>query len=156
MAIICRRAQADDLSMLSGIWHEKLTILAGADKRYMPTSDAGARWLEAAMLWLSDETCAMFVACADDRPIGYALGAVQSAPPGLSYPLMGAITQMAIDPHGYYGGAARMLVEAIRNWFGERDVKRVVVYVPHRSPAEQAFWRAYGTSEWMDILWLKS
>jgi GNAT superfamily N-acetyltransferase len=155
MTINCRRTHADDLTILADLWHENLTILASADRRFQPRADAGLRWKAEATAWMQDQACALWTVCADERPVGFALGVIQPALPGMAYEQIGAITAMVIDPHGYYGGAARQLVDALRAWFRERGVHRVVVYVPHRAPAEQAFWRASGASEWMDGLWLK-
>ncbi|MDX2160761.1 MAG: GNAT family N-acetyltransferase [bacterium] len=145
-----------DLPLLADLWYEKLTILAAADARLQPAPGARETWLTAAERWSADESCCFVTAIVDNRPVGYALGTLIPPLPGVSEARTGAVTQIAIDAHGYYGGAARMLTDGLRAWFHEHQAERVLVIAPHRYPAEQAFWRGLGAVDWMDLLWLKS
>ncbi|MFN8529955.1 MAG: GNAT family N-acetyltransferase [Anaerolineae bacterium] len=153
--ISVRPTLLEDLPLLAAIWHEKMTILASTDRRFMPSAQMSEQWQQDAQQWLHDSSCCLLTACTSERAIGFALGTIMPKLAGFSAEQSGIVTQMAIDAHGYYGGAGRLLIDALRDWFGEKQVGRILVLSSHRYPAEQAFWRALGAVDWMDMLWLK-
>lgn len=153
---LIRAVNAPDLPALVELWLEKSILFAQADRRVKVSADARVRWLAQAEIWLQDERCGFFAAERDEKIIGYIIGWQQPAPPLFDAPYIGAVTDMAIDAHGYHPGAGRALVSSLKNWFEGRDVRQMLVYAPRRYAAEQAFWRSLGATEWMDVLWLKS
>jgi ribosomal protein S18 acetylase RimI-like enzyme len=155
-ALSIRAAIADDLPTLSVFRHEKLVLLAQQDRRFTLEADAPKTWQHAASSWIGDQACIFLVVTAETSLVGYVIGWVQPAPPGISPHHWGMITDLALDAHGYHAGAARALVEAARAEFAKRDVTQMLVQVPHRGVVEQAFWAAYGATHWMEWLWIKS
>ncbi|NDJ60336.1 MAG: GNAT family N-acetyltransferase [Chloroflexi bacterium] len=151
-----RTATPADLPELVELWHEQRLLRAQSDRRFQPTPNARAEWSAQAQSWIADANCGWFVAEHAHRPVGHIIGWLQPAPPGVSTASFGAITDIAIDLHGYHGGVGRGLVDALRAWFAEHKVQQVIVWVPRRQAVEQAFWRSLGATAWMDILWIKS
>lgn len=153
--IAVRPALNDDIPALTELWYEKWALLSQSDPRIQLALDARARWSSAVSTWLTDpDRCVLVVE--DAHPVGYAVGMVDALlPPGLIPERVGVILDIALDAHGSHAGAARALVDGLRTWFAARDVDQLVVRTPRRQPVEQAFWRALGAADWMDVLWLK-
>jgi GNAT superfamily N-acetyltransferase len=151
--VTIRPATATDIPDLAELWHEKTVMLLQYDRRLMLLPDAQAAWSKTALGWLEDPRCCVLVA-EEGRVVGYIAGWKQDAPPGMRPAQLGAVSQVAVDAHGYYAGVGRLLVDALRVWFAEQGIERMMVWTPHRLAVEQAFWRSLGATEWMDILWL--
>lgn len=147
-----RAATATDIPALADLWHEK-TVLH-ADRRTALAPNARQAWTAAASTWLDDARIGFFVAVRDDDLIGYVVGQLQPMP-GMMPEQMGLIVDIALDTHGYHGGAGRAMVSALKDWFSANGANRTAVWTPHFDAVGQAFWRSLGASEWMDILWIK-
>ncbi|MEP7291782.1 MAG: GNAT family N-acetyltransferase [Chloroflexota bacterium] len=147
-----RATTATDLPALAHLWHEKLLLQAQA--RTKPAPDARERWASAALGWLGETRCGFFSAERDGEIVGYIVGWLQPMA-GVMPEQIGLISEIAIDAHGYHGGAGRELVSALRQWCASQGVTQMVVWTPHYDAVAQAFWRSLGAAEWMDVLWIK-
>jgi hypothetical protein len=67
----------------------------------------------------------------------------------------GLITEIALDMHSYNAGMGRSLVQVLRAWFANQGIEHAIAAVPRRYPVEQAFWRALGATERVDLMWMK-
>ena len=110
--------------------------------------------MAAAQAWLGDARCGFFAAERDGEAIGYIVGWLQTMP-GLVPEQIGLITEIAIDAHGYHGGAGRALVSALRAWFAGQGITKTAIWTAHYDAVSQAFWRSLGATEWVDVLWMK-
>jgi ribosomal protein S18 acetylase RimI-like enzyme len=150
-----RKAAPDDLPGVAALWHERITLQQQSDRRFTLAPDAPAQWTAAAAGWLADPDCLLLAAERDGVLVGYAMGRMQDAPPGLLPARIGAVTEMHVGVHSYQTGLGRALLDELRAWFAQQGAAAVVVQVPHRQPVEQAFWRALGATEWIDTMWMK-
>jgi ribosomal protein S18 acetylase RimI-like enzyme len=154
-AIIVRAATLNDLPELSRLWHEKMILLQQFDSRFILTPAAVNRWPEEVTTWLEDRDCRIYVAERDGHALGYAVGWTKPAPPGLFSDRIGYVTEIVVDAHAHQGGLGRLLLSALRQWFTAQEIEQIVAYVPHRGVVEQAFWRAQGAAEWVNLMWIK-
>lgn len=154
-AIRVRAATVSDLPNLSRLWHEKMVIHQQLDRRIKLTPDAESHWAVAASNWIAEKDCAILIAVSDSDVLGYIIGWVQPAPPGLLPETMGFVTDLTVDAHRPRGGVGGLLFSALKKWFLERQIEQIIAQVPSRAAVEQAFWRAQGASNWMDGMWLK-
>jgi L-amino acid N-acyltransferase YncA len=142
-----RVAQPDDIAALVLLWRDKRALLAQTDARFTDTPQIEKDFER----WLQDPNCAVFVGMnAQGRIMGYVIGCLPSGLHGV-----GMVADVALEMHSYQKGLARDLLAPLRDWFAERGVRQVIAAVPRRSAVEQAFWRAMGAAEWMDLLWVK-
>jgi hypothetical protein len=149
-----RPATAQDLPQLSHLWHEQAMLRAQSDGRF-GTSTIEA-WQQHILSLLDHPNATLLVAERQDEngPTGEIVGYILASVQPLGYPRLGLIQELALDMHSYQGGVARALVGAARRWFEAQDVNQVAVLVARRHAVEQAFWRALGGNEWMEVLWL--
>lgn len=145
-----RMSAPADIPALVELWHERALRL-----RLRLASDARERWSVAARNWMDDADVGIFVAESGGQLVGYIIGRVQPASAGLMPERNGVISEIALDVHQYHSGVGRLLVEAVRTWFRNRNIDQILVLVPQHSPVEQAFWRGLGVVKWMEVLWIK-
>lgn len=153
--VTIRLATLTDIPSMAKLWHEKQVLFQQSDQRLLLDSDAVTHWSRAAAEWVQDERSAVYVGIADNDVLGYVVCQLQEAPPGLAPERLGAVTEMTMDLHSTRGGLARALLAAARQWFSRQGTAQIIIYVPRRQPVEQAFWRALGATEWIDVMWMK-
>lgn len=149
-----RAATADDLPRLADLWYDKTVLQQQTDARIVVAPDGRERWLRAAAAWLDDSQSAVRVVEAGEQVVGYIAGQITANDPGLLPERVGAVMDIAIDLHGYHGGAGRQLVSALCAWFGAHGVQQMSIHVPRSSAVEQAFWRALGANAWINKFWM--
>ena len=150
-----RVATLTDLPDLTRLWHEKMVLQQQFDRRFTLMPDAKTIWTQAVSQWLSDSNCRIETAHHNDILVGYAIGWIRPALPGMIPTYIGSIEDIVVDPHSHHGGVGRQLLDMLKEWFVERDIQNVVAYVPRLGAVEQAFWRAQGAVEWVDLMWVK-
>lgn len=150
-----RVATLTDLPDLTRLWHEKMVLQQQFDRRFTLVPDAKTIWMQAVSEWLFDSNCRIETAQHNDILVGYAIGWIRPAPLGVFPTHMGCVEEIVVDPHSHQGGVGRQLLDMLKEWFVERDIQNVVAYVPRLGAVEQAFWRAQGAVEWVDLMWVK-
>jgi GNAT superfamily N-acetyltransferase len=153
--IIIRAATSADLPELTRLWHEKTIIQQQFDRRFSLLPDGAVRWSSAVENWLRTDQCAVFVAEREGSLLGYIIGWVKPAAPGLMPEQIGVVDDMSVDAHSHESGLGRQLFAPLVEWYLERGITHLVTHVPHRQAVEQAFWRAQGAVEWVDLMWVK-
>lgn len=150
-----RAATSSDIPRLTELWQEKMTLQQQYDQRLRLMPDAGVQWSAALGEWLIEAACAVFVIERDAHILGYVIGRIEPTTPGLLPERIGVVSDIAFDAHSTQGGLGRALLQPLREWFAAQGVEQIVAQVPRRSAVEQAFWRALGATEWMNVMWLK-
>lgn len=83
---------------------------------------------------------------------GLCIVRVDHAPPILVETERAEITDLGVRPALRRRGIARRLVEAAMGWARDRGVARVEIQVASGNREGQAFWRAMGYTDLMDVL----
>jgi len=152
-----RRAGPGDLELLCDLWLEVARHHAGLDPYFMlrPGARDEARRLLGAEL--SDPDAAAWVAGGAERgghaaAQGFCIVRIDRAPPIHEQAARAEITDLGVRRSARRSGVGRALVEAAEAWVRERGVERVEVRVAVANREGQAFWRALGFGEFMDVL----
>lgn len=155
--VTIRAAGPHDLPGLAALWHERMTLLLQFDRRFALAPDAREQWAEAAARWLASPDCLIVAAerRGDAALVGFAIGWIERAPVGLLPARIGCISDMHIAVHSHQNGLGRRLLDSLRTWFKQQGVESLTVRAARRLPVEQAFWRALGATEWVDVMWMK-
>jgi GNAT superfamily N-acetyltransferase len=125
------------------------------DRHFTLMPDARVVWAMAVAEWIANSECSVQIASQADNVVGYAIGWIRPGPPGISPSHMGWIEDMVVDAHSRQGGVGKSLLAALKDWFRDREIPHVIAAVPRLSAVEQAFWRAQGAVEWVDLMWIK-
>lgn len=154
--VIIHTATFHDIPAMADLWYEKMVLHGQTDSRVRLLADGRERWSAAVAGWLSDTCCQVYVAEREGEVVGYIIGQVRDNLPGMQPERIGAVTDMTIGAHSYQSGLGRVLLHPLEQWFCEQGIEQIVAHVPRRLPVEQAFWRALGAQEWVDVMWLRS
>lgn len=146
-----RRAAPGDLDELVDLWlaigrhHEPLDVSFALRE--------GSRGEAHRLLgaWLRDPDAAAFVV-GEGVLEGICLVRVDRAPPIQRETERGLVSDVGVRPECRRRGVGRALVDAALAWVAERGVERVEVRVARGNPEGQAFWRALGFGDFMDVL----
>jgi ribosomal protein S18 acetylase RimI-like enzyme len=84
--------------------------------------------------------------------VGLCIVRIDHAPPILEETERAEITDVGVRPTHRRQGIARQLVAAAFDWIRDRGVERVELQVASGNAEGQAFWRALGFSDLMDVL----
>ncbi len=153
--IIIREAVQADFPLLFPLWRENLA-LTGQIENLRLEDTSPQRWSQQVLLWVQSPSHVVLGAFDGVQAIGFAMGEIRLSSPGMSADSLGMITEFVLDAHHYHGGVARKLAEALRGWFADRGVTQRIVALPRNAVTAQAFWRAYGSVAWMQLLWVNS
>lgn len=85
-------------------------------------------------------------------PAGLCIVRIDRAPPILEETERAEITDLGVRPELRRRGIARRLVEEAQEWVRDRGVARIEIQVASGNHAGQAFWRAIGYADLMDVL----
>jgi GNAT superfamily N-acetyltransferase len=143
-----RRAGVRDLDRVAELWIA-LTEHHAARDPYFALRPGGRgtvrRLLDAQ---LRDPECAILLAGND----GLCIVRVDRAPPILAEVERAEVTDLFVVPDARRRGLGRRLVEAALAWVRSQGVERVEVRVTADNAESQAFWRATGFGDFMDVL----
>lgn len=146
-----RRADPRELDRLAALWTTLADHHAAFDARFAlrPGADDAARAILAG--WLRDPAAALFVV-GESTLDGYCAVRLDEAPPIQRELRRAEISDLLVRESERRRGIGRALAEAALRWVRERGVDRVEVRVAWRNREGQAFWRALGFGDFMDVL----
>jgi ribosomal protein S18 acetylase RimI-like enzyme len=156
MEFTIRLATKKDLPEMRRLWREMMDVHARCEPRFRPLPPPeGERAWEQHMREdvLGNEECCIFVAEAEGRLIGQMMGMLHDPYPVFEPGRYGYVTDVAVDPAARRSGVGRALFEALKAWFRAQGVTYLQLMVAHHNPISQAFWRALGCTDYMDIMW---
>lgn len=150
-----RRAGPRDLDRVAALWSALGDHHAPLDPLFRPR--AGAEDAVRALVagFLRDPDTAVFVCeAAGDAGglVGFCAARIERAPPILAEDRRAEITDLFVDPEARRRGVGRALATAALDWVAGRGVRRVEVRVAVHNEVGQAFWRALGFGDLIDVL----
>ncbi|MGH0036152.1 MAG: N-acetyltransferase family protein [Myxococcota bacterium] len=147
-----RRARERDLGAVVDLWIAITRHHEAADPLFTLRPDARGEVERLVRAMWSDPDVALFV-WEDRRGVaGLCIVRVDRAPPILEEDRRAEITDLMVETEHRRGGIGSALVRRAIAWVEEQGVRRVEVRVASRNPEGQAFWRAKGFGDLMDVL----
>ncbi|MBW2270073.1 MAG: GNAT family N-acetyltransferase [Deltaproteobacteria bacterium] len=134
------------------LWRELMRHHAPLDPQYDLVPGAAAAWRVHLAGLLGGASGAVFVSGEEGAPGAFCSVELRPAPPLLSEPGRAEITDLFVSPALRRNGCGRALVEAALVWIRERGIARVEVRVVAANRDGQAFWRALGWGDFVDVL----
>jgi len=147
-----RRAGSEDLSRLVELWIEVARHHATLDPLFTLRPDAPTEVRRLLGEELADDRSAIFVWDAPEGLLGFCSVRVDRAPAIFEETQRAEITDLGVSPAARRGGIGRGLAEAALRWAEGRGVSRAEVRVATGNREGQAFWRALGFDDLMDVL----
>lgn len=153
MSAGARPARRADVAAVAALWAALVEEHAAIDPAFAVRSGAAAelpatvaRMLDApdARLWVWEGV--------DGAVAGFCAAQRHAAPPAAAERARIEITELAVAPGARRRGVGRALAGAALAWAAAAGAARVEVRVAARNPAGQAFWRALGFADFVDVL----
>ena len=147
-----RRAVARDLDRVAALWSAITEHHADLDPLFTLRPSAGAEIDALLAAQFADPDAAVFVwEDGSDLP-GFCIVRIDRAPPILAETERAEITDLGVRPSARRRGIGRALAVAATDWVRGCGVQRIEVQVASSNAEGQAFWRALGYGDLMDVL----
>jgi ribosomal protein S18 acetylase RimI-like enzyme len=150
--LVVRSARAADRVAIRARQGALLAHHAALDVAFALRRGATATLAQASDRGAADRDARVFVAERDARIVGFCAARFEAAPPALLEAGRVAITEIGVDAEARRSGVGRALVDAALAWGRARGAARVEVRVAARNAEGQAFWRALGFGDFVDVL----
>lgn len=150
-AVPIRRARSADLDALCELWLAITRHHETFDPYFRLRAGAPAEARRLLAAWLRDPDAAAWIA-GDATPLGLCLARIDRAPPIQEETIRAEISDLGVRPEARRRGLATALLDGALVWVREQGAARVEVRVAARNPEGQAFWRARGFGDFMDVL----
>lgn len=147
-----RRAVRGDRDRLVELWLGLLAHHAPLDPHYQVQPGRDREWRRLIERLLASPDAAVFVWEEQGALLGFCIAQLEEAPPVLVERSRAEITDLMVEPGARRRGIGRALVEASVDWIRRRGVERTTVRVAAQNAEAQAFWRALGFADLMDVL----
>jgi len=145
-----RRAGPPDLEALVELWLEVARHHQELDPCFALRPDAREPVRRLLARELGDPDTAAWLA--GDPPEGFCIARIDRAPPIHQERERAEITDLGVRPAARRSGLGRRLVDAAGVWVRAQGIERVEVRVATRNREGQAFWRALGFGDLVDVL----
>jgi GNAT superfamily N-acetyltransferase len=146
-----RRARPADLHRVVALWIALTEHHAGAEPLFALRADADREVRRLVEAQLRDPRSAIFVH-GGERPDGLCIVRIDRAPPIHAERERAEVTDLFVEPAARRRGIAARLLAAALAWARESGALRVEARVSARNPEGQAFWKAVGFGEFMDVV----
>jgi len=147
-----RRATPRDLDQLTALWRAINAHHSHIDPLFTERSEAGDEVREMLRGQLADPDAVFFVCERAGELVGFCAARIDRAPPILVEVERAQITDLYVVESLRRHGLARALVATALDWVRTRRATRVEVRVATRNREGQAFWRALGFDDLLDVL----
>jgi len=147
-----RPARRTDVAAVAALWAALVEEHAALDPAFAVRAGAAAELPAAVERMLRDPAAALWVWEAPTGVAGFCAAQRRAAPPAAAERARVEITELAVAPEARRRGAGRALVAAALAWAAAGGAPRIEVRVAARNPAGQAFWRALGFADFVDVL----
>ncbi len=149
-----RIAQQSDIASATFLWFERIALLQQTDTYFTPLDDASQVWQTEATKWLQDDDVIFYVAEQDSHLLGYIVVSIIAGPVGLRPKRIGTILDMSLDLHHAHSGLGGQLINTVKLWLADNNIRVLTVNLPARYPVEEAFWLSQGAKLRFNEFWM--
>ena len=147
-----RRATTRDVDAVAALWIALTEHHAVRDDYYAVRPGAEAEIRRLLLASLRDDDGATWLALRGDEAVGLCAARIDVSPPIHDEVERAEITDLWVEPGLRRSGLGRELAATALRWIESREVPRVEVRVATDNAEGQAFWRALGFGDFVDVL----
>lgn len=144
--IVIRGVTLDDADILSEMWLALVAYHQTLNEDLPGASQGGEiRYSRRILERLDDPFTRALIAEVDGQPVGFVLGMIVDLMPDIfAQEPTGFLADIYVEPEFRRLGVGRKLVNALRGWFRQQQVKFFDWHVASHNPEGLAFWRSVG------------
>ena len=148
-----RRATADDIPAVVGLWQELIQYHAELDTYYSWTEPDSSDWCASLVAGhIASDTSTVWIAESNREVIGVCLAQIIERPPVFQESQCGEIPVIAVTTRHRRNGVGRALVQISIEWFKDLGVNRVELRVLIQNEPTRRFFTSLGFSPFLETL----
>ena len=105
---------------------------------------------------ITSDDSLVLVALDDQKTVGYSISQITRMPPFSRGKTIGVIYDMAVTASHRKKGIGREMLDRIKAWFKEHEVKRIEISVVTKNTIGSSFWRDQGFQDYEQILYIEN
>jgi GNAT superfamily N-acetyltransferase len=105
---------------------------------------------------ITSDDSLVLVAIADQKAVGYSISEITKKSPSVRKKNLGIIYDMVITADQRGKGFGKEMLDRIKTWFKDRDIKRIEISAVTKNTIGHTFWREQGFQDYEDIMYLEN
>ncbi len=150
-----RKAVMEDVPAIIEIWKELMDFHKELDAIFSRSATGHERFAEFLTSNMEKEDSCVLVAADEGHIVGYCQACISKYPPVLIKEKYVEIFDMAVTEKYQRQGIGRMIIDALRRWYADKDVDRIELkYLTSNKSAEE-FWTKMGFKPYLKTAFLE-
>ena len=150
-----RDAAVEDVPAIIEIWKELMDFHKGLDAFFSRSATGHERFAEFLTSNMEKKDSCVLVAADGGHIVGYCQACISKYPPVLVREKYVEIFDMAVTKKYQRQGIGRMIIDALRRWYSDKDVDRIELkYLTSNKSAEE-FWTMMGFKPYLQTAFLE-
>jgi len=151
-----RDAAVEDVPAIIEIWKELMDFHKGLDAFFSRSVTGHERFAEFLTSNIEEKDSCVLVAADGGHIVGYCQACISKYPPVLVREKYVEIFDMAVTKKYQRQGIGRMIIDALRRWYSDKDVDRIELkYLTSNKSAEE-FWTKMGFKPYLQTAFLET
>ena len=150
--IVIRNATLDDLDVIATLWKEFMDFHKVRDSHFTRSSDGHANFADFIRKHISSEDSSVLVAESDSNVVAYCLATVANTPPVFEDTQYGTIFDLAVTESCRRQGIGERMFAVVRDWFKQKEIRRVEIRVSLSNETSTNFWRKMGFEPYLETV----
>ena len=151
-----REAVMEDVPAIIEIWKELMDFHKELDAIFSRSATGHERFAEFLTSNMEKEDSCVLVAADCEHIVGYCQACISNYPPVLIKEKYVEIFDMAVTKKHQRQGIGRMIIDALRRWYSDKDVDRMELkYLTSNKSAEE-FWTKMGFKPYLKTAFLET
>ena len=150
-----REAVMEDVPAIIGIWKELMDFHKELDAFFSRSATSHERFAEFLTSNMEKEDSCVLVAADGEHIVGYCQATISKYPPVLIKEKYVEIFDMAVTEKYQRQGIGRMIIDALRRWYADKDVDRIELKYLTANKSAKEFWTKMGFQPYLNTAFLE-
>lgn len=150
-----REAVMEDVPAIIEIWKELMDFHKELDGFFSRSATGHERFAEFLMNNMEKEDSCVLVAADGGHIFGYCQACISKYPPVLIREKYVEIFDMAVTEKYQRQGIGRMIIDALRRWYSDKDVDRIELKYLTTNKSAEEFWTKMGFKPYLKTAFLE-
>lgn len=150
-----REAAVGDVPVIVEIWKELMDFHKELDAIFSRSATGHERFAEFLTSNMEKEDSCVLVAADGGRAVGYCQACISKYPPVLVREKYVKIFDMGVTEKYQRQGIGRMMIDALRRWYADKDVGRIELKYLTANKSAEEFWTKMGFKPYLKTAFLE-
>jgi len=150
-----RKAVMEDVPAIVEIWKELMDFHKELDAIFSRSATGHERFAEFLTSNMEKEDSCILVAADGGHLVGYCQACISKYPPVLIKEKYVEIFDMAVTEKYQRQGIGRMIIDALRRWYADKEVDRIELKYLTANKSAEEFWTKMGFKPYLKTAFLE-